>query len=269
MMKLVEPMLAEKKLIETARLVPLCENDLYGEQQKIDGDRLLIHVESGDVRAISRNGLPLAGVKADILGQFKNMKGRWVFDGELFERRYYIFDLLEGAGRSFIDEPLWRRYETLATFFASWNPHHVNLLPMHTDHAAKIDLAQFVIAEHCEGTMFKLLDSKYRPGVRSDDWLKWKLWYDIDCHVTAVRRDGKSNMALTVYRDGEPVEIGECTANAGDGQRVKLGDVVTVKYGYFSGSRLVQPTKPRLQLDKDPLDCSYDELVHGGTAVRL
>lgn len=269
-MKFIEPMLADKKLIDFARVVPLCEDDLYGEQQKIDGDRLLIHVEDGDVRAMSRNGLPLAGVKADILGQFKGMKGRWVFDGEYFERRYLIFDLVEGAGRSFTDEPLWRRYKTLQTFFEQWNPHHVSLLPLHTSHAAKVELAQFVIAERCEGTIFKLLESPYRVGVRSDDWLKWKLWYDIDCHVTELRRDGKSNMVLTVYRDGKPVEIGEVTANAGDGRHVKVDDVVTVKYGYLSAAgRLVQPTKPRLHMhgDKAPTDCSWYDLVHQGLAV--
>lgn len=270
-MKFVEPMLAEKA--DKSRLVALCEDDAYYAQFKVDGDRLLMHVEDGNVRAMSRKGLPLAGVRKNITAEFATMKGRWVFDGEHVDNHYLIFDLIEGAGRDFHDTPIGERYTILEHFFEQWQPADcIELLPLDRTHEEKAKLASFVIANGCEGLVFKLCSetSFYRSG-RSFDWLKVKFRNQVDAFVRALNVNGHRNMLLAVFRDGKPVDIGECTALAGDGSHVKVGDVVTVTYQHMSlaKQRLIQPTFPKIRHDKAAEECLWEQLVFEPKVTRV
>lgn len=75
--------------------------------------------------------------------------------------------------------------------------------------------------------------------------------------------DGKQNLRLAVYRDGKKVDVGDCTARAGDGLAIKKGDVVEVRYLYVGANgRLYQPTFPKIRDDKAPHECTWDQLVH-------
>jgi hypothetical protein len=114
-----------------------------------------------------------------------------------------------------------------------------------------------------EGVMFNRLQASYEFGRRSFSLLKVKFIKDVDCVVTALNLDSKANMQLAVYDGDELRIIGECTALAGDGARVKPGDVVTVQYLYAldpSAPRLYQPTRPRIRTDKSPRECVLDQI---------
>jgi hypothetical protein len=113
-----------------------------------------------------------------------------------------------------------------------------------------------------EGVIFRRLDAGYIQK-RSSNLLKYKFRHDADCVVTALGTKGKANMALGLMSCGSLVDVGECSALTGDQHRIRVGDVVTVTYLYASSDRrLVQPTKPRLRRDKDPADCTIDQLFY-------
>ena len=74
--------------------------------------------------------------------------------------------------------------------------------------------------------------------------------------------NGKDNLLLGVYRDGEMVEVGKVSALTGDGPRVSIGDVVTVKVLYASAAgKLYLPVTPHLRTDKSRTDCGYEQII--------
>lgn len=261
-MNIIRPMKAEDA--GEKRLVALCEDPQYAGESKVDGDRVLVHVGEGEVFFASSTGKPARyapAIRKDFAG-FANSPVPWIFDGELCENKYYLFDLIQAAGLVTPQHPFWERRRVLEEFYSRWNPGSaIVLLPSYTDQADKANLAMTVKRNRGEGLMFKRLDAPYVPNSRSSAMLKVKFRKDVDCVVTEIGRDGKNNMVLSVYRDGELVEVGDCTALAGDGKRVAVGDVVCVKIMNVSKDfRLYQPTYPKIRTDKEASECLWEQL---------
>lgn len=259
-----------------SRLISLCEDFRYAGEPKVDGDRVLVHIGEGSVFFASSTGKDARGsaaIRKDF-EPFATSDSVWVWDGELCNGVYHLFDLIIGGSLVTPDMPFVERRSVLEEFFARWAPSPaVQLLPSYTDHYDKALLAKTIKQEKGEGLMFKRLDAPYLPGKRSDAMWKVKFRKDVDCVVTCsvcrqincehmlVSRDGKNNMVLSVYRDGELVEVGECTALAGDGKRVQVGDVVCVRLlNVTKDFRLYQPTLPRIRSDKDATECLWEQL---------
>lgn len=258
------------------RLVALCEDDAYYAEQKVDGHRCMMHVQDGQVRAITRNWNEVTGVPQSIFRQFDVMVrqgGRWIIDGEWLNGTFYVFDVLCAGDQSFLDEPYENRRTFLENFFPSWNPVGITLLPVARTHEEKIALAQHVMSAGCEGLVFKKVSSVYYQA-RSECWWRVKFRNTIDCFITELNSDGHHNIVLSVLlADGKEFTVGECTAEAGDGKRgykFKIGDIVEVTYQYASDEgKLIQPTLPRVRKDKSRDECTYDQLVFANREVKV
>jgi bifunctional non-homologous end joining protein LigD len=81
---------------------------------------------------------------------------------------FYVFDVLYYKDRSLLDEPLIKRKELLKEIL----PQHPQV--RYTDHLLEQgeDLFQVVESRGMEGIVAKKINSKYQPGVRSNDWYK-------------------------------------------------------------------------------------------------
>lgn len=262
-MKFHKVMLATKATPD--RLVPLCEDDAFWAEQKVDGDRCTVHIDEGKVRAVTRNGNTVSGWSTWHSQQFAPVLAtnqRWVFDGEFLNKKFHVFDLVEGGGNSYTNTPLGDRRAKLEAIFGTWKPNGVTLLPVARTHLEKCELAQEVLALGGEGLVFKLRTSTIEQR-RSEAWLKVKFRQTVTAEIMGLCRDGHSNIVVGVLRDGVLTEVGECTAEAGDGARgVKfaVGQLVEITYQYCSNAgKLVQPTLPRLRTDIDKPD-SWPEL---------
>lgn len=247
------------------------QSDRHFADQKVDGHRGLLHIDDGRIAMISRQGLDLP-VKPYIYEPFKPLltMGRWVFDGEYLNGQYYLFDIVEGGGFITPATPYEERRLFLGEFYGRWNPQHVHLIPVYRTTEGKARLVEQISSQGGEGVMFKVRTAPYRSG-RTDSIVKAKFRNDVDCVVTRLGMDGKANMQLSLYTDdGVLVEVGHCTALAGDGPRVKVGDVVTVIYQNASkGHRLIMPTKPKIRTDKTSVECTLDQLVYTNKEVFL
>lgn len=269
-MDLISPMLAEQA--NNDRLLPLCHDDAWAAEQKIDGHRLVLHIDGGRIFPMSRSGRDLR-VSPAVLKAFEGFTtttNRWVFDGEYLDGSYWVFDLVHTPGLVQESTPFSLRRDVLEHFWdqIDWPP-NVGLLPSHRDKAAKLHLALTMQHDHHEGVIFRRLDAPYVQK-RSSNLLKVKFRHDVDCIVTDLGRDGKANLALSLYDGSNLIEVAECTALAGDKGRIAIGDVVQVTYLYASADRrLVQPTMPRIRRDKAPIECTMSQLVHANRAVRL
>jgi bifunctional non-homologous end joining protein LigD len=82
-----------------------------------------------------------------------------------------LFDLLELGGRSTLELP-WRDRRALLESVADDLPRGVQLARTYTDGPSLVDAAE---QQGMEGVIAKRVDSVYRPGKRTTDWVKIKV----------------------------------------------------------------------------------------------
>lgn len=264
---ILRPILAES-LSDLRRLPEYAANDQWLFEQKIDGHRLMVHVDDGKANPVNRAGEPKSTmVTRAILAEFERLTtGCWAFDGEIVGSTFWIFDMPLACDMVEPSTPYITRRQVLDCFFPGWapNPAIIRLLPYASEHKAKLELAARLLREGCEGLILKDRDFTYVSGKRSRSLLKAKFVHDIDCEVVELRRGGKDNIVVACYDDtGRQIELGEVTALAGDGATIKVGDVVCVKYAYAVDPRrprLVQPTLPRIRDDKKGEECLLSQI---------
>lgn len=260
----MKPMLAERELAgwDLARFV---RDPFWALDQKGDGERRLVVAGKGELLSLNRDGIPastrLSPAIAAELNRFRGLTVPIVFDGELIGDTFWLFDLPIAPGLTVNDEYRVRR-TALNSIVATLDSPVVRILPVAWDEDAKQRLVDAVVEAGGEGFVAKHIQSIYEPGLRGRRWVKVKLTKDVDCVVTAISPTGKENMVVVMYdADGKEVEVGEVTRLAGDGAKVKVGDVIAVKLLYATvDNRLFQPTLPRIRTDKRPEECTIDQL---------
>jgi ATP-dependent DNA ligase len=253
--------------IDQKTLVRRLEDDAWAASEKIDGMRLLAVVDNGHVTAYGRDGQvinPPTAVMVTITRALPS--NQFILDGELLrqEGRYVVFDLVRAGDLISRETPFAKRYETLRHLakLCEWGSRStLSLLPLTTDPYEKVRLVKELATSGAEGVILRRLTGQYSPGARSSDVCKHKFFRDVDCLVVAAGEDGRNNFTLGLYDNGKVVEVGKVTALAGDGPKITVGSVVTVKYLRFTkDGRLREPTLPRLRTDKRPEECLMDQV---------
>lgn len=205
----------------------------WAHEVKWDGMRVLVDVHDGRVRAHSRNEndvtvsfpelLGLAGVLDDALldgevvalgagvPSFAALADRMhVRDGararRLAERNpvtLIVFDLLRLDGEDLRDQPLSERrarLEALGLADVAWQ-----VPPTYADGQVLLDAAE---QQGLEGVVSKRLSSRYRPGLRSRDWLKFPIRPTGSYVVGGFRHETGSDHRLGALLVGEPTADG-------------------------------------------------------------
>lgn len=209
---------------------------------------------------------------------------------------YVVFDILEKDGFPFIDFPLMERLHILRESLHE-GPHTV--ISDYIDREGE-KYYEAILEHGLEGLIAKQKTSIYRPGERSSEWLKLKAIKSVDCVVFGytLGKGARSNLfgslLLGLYNDGVPVYVGRVGTGFADSllkelkkmldqikTRVKpfesfdipndstwVEPIIVVEVGYqeFTASRrLRSPRLLRLRNDKDPHDCTVDQV--NGTAL--
>lgn len=168
----------------------------WGFELKFDGYRVMASSDSSGVRLRSRNGADATRWFPEIATTLHAVAGRrLIVDGEVcvlddigrsdFDRLharaskrgpdpnepvvFCVFDVLVSRGMSVMDRPLVARKKLLDPLRGLPSVLVVDLIPEQGE-----ALYQHVLALKLEGLVAKRLDSPYRPGERSMDWLKIK-----------------------------------------------------------------------------------------------
>jgi len=260
------PMLADK-VKDRGGIDEILTGDHWVLERKIDGHRLAVHHRPGrrDV-GYKRNGA-LTNVAKGITEMLAPYDTEIILDGEwVGNRTLWVFDMPVGFGCETCT--LERRRDKLEVLFdqgselLGWDRSSPMRLLDQIGGDERPDFVEALRGRGAEGVIAKQIGSMYRPGKRHTSWRKLKFTHDVDCFVTRLRIGGKDNFGLgMIGRDGDVVEVAECTRGAGDGGRVKIGDVVTVKCLYSTPEdKLYQPTYPKLRDDKAPTECTIDQL---------
>ncbi|HMG29400.1 MAG TPA: non-homologous end-joining DNA ligase [Jiangellaceae bacterium] len=194
----LRPMLAV-----SGRLPPTRDDDAWSYELKWDGVRMLAHVAPSSVRLVGRSGIDATIAYPELAGLSAALGGRTcVLDGEVavlgadgssdfgalaprmhvrsatraqelavrVPVTYIVFDVLRLDGRSTLALPYTERrklVEELVPAGPSWQ-----VSPAFTGGGA--DLLEASRRMGVEGIVAKRLDSPYRPGQRSTEWVKVK-----------------------------------------------------------------------------------------------
>lgn len=250
---LVRPMLAEP----TTKI--LVDSDWIVEP-KMDGQRLLIQVDDGNVRLYNRAGVYSNLSPSDmVIEPFRWFTDSWLFDGEYVKGTYWVFDLLY-ARMNLIREPWFARHAALKALFEEW-PFTDNVQRVvAVDDPSRVEA--FVDSQReagNEGVVFKHAESIYRPG-RQDSWRKYKFTKTVDCVVMTLAVGGKDNCSVGLF--WSPEDLREVAKVSLKGKSpVQPGDVVEIRYLYrTSKDRLYQPVLLSKRGDKTAAECTVEQM---------
>jgi bifunctional non-homologous end joining protein LigD len=244
---------------QAARLI---QNPNYGGQEKENGKRRIVVRNGNQVFCFNREGekrnLPPAVVKIIL----QHHLTRFVIDTELcgtvIAPRVRIFDSLilgdELLGQQEYQFRLNRTHEE----FDNFNPMFFVLYTARTPEE-KLALCKKLYAENAEGMVFKRMDAIYKQG-RAGQHFKLKFWKDADVVVIGPSPEGHDSVEIGVYKNGKLHRISGVSLIGRE--RVKAGDVITVKYLYATKNlHIVQPIMLQKRDDKQPKACTADQLV--------
>ncbi len=259
----IRPMLAEE--VDQGRLPTYAADDKVVFQQKLDGHRVMLHVSDGKVSVIGRGGQDSQHSPLFARDSHSSVTklGDVVLDGELIGQTLWLFDMPFCRGIVAEASTYGDRMTALERLFEAWNPDPAayRLLRTARTMEEKAELARDCLKDGMEGVMIKRLDAPYKAGKRVSTVMKAKFVKECDVVVTAVGVGGKDNYELGVYRDGELVNVGRCSA-IGKAQ-VGVGAVIECRYLYFAvEDRLYQPRMMKVRTDKGATECLWSQFDH-------
>ncbi len=243
----VKPMLA--KPVDQ----PFDKNGWYFEP-KWDGYRAIAEIGGGEVKLYSRNGKSFADIYKPVVDSLKRIKHDCVLDGEIIAirngredfhtlqqyqekaapLRYQIFDLLYLDGRDLRGEPLHERKDLLQKIIPKDD------VLRYSEHVMR-DGGKFfqkMRRQGREGMIAKNASSRYREGVRGDEWLKIKSVHEQEAIIigyTEPRGSRKhlGSLVLGAYVNGQLRYVGHSGGGFTDTElkqlRAKLQKIAVIK----------------------------------------
>lgn len=198
---------------------------------KLDGFRMMAYIEPGKVKLQTRNLKDYTGKFTQITAALQKWKRSAVIDGEVVMLNekdhsdfnalqnwrsdadgplyYFVFDLLWLDGKDYMNEPLYRRKSVLKSIL----PKSSVVIYQSEIMTHGIPAYKMAQGEGLEGVVAKRIDSIYRPGVRTKDWLKLKVNQEDDFVICGyTRNEGVatfSTLILGTYKEGKLSYVGE------------------------------------------------------------
>jgi ATP-dependent DNA ligase len=191
---------------------------------------------------------------------------------------YFVFDITHFRGKDIRNLPLEKRRKVLSEVVKRIGNPSVKLMPQVS--SEEYDLSVYfntLVNDGGEGIIVKDLRQAYGVG-----WAKMKKSYDVSCFISGFKQgsgkysEGVGSIALSVYHEGEPVEIGfasgftdDIRADMGENPGKYLRRVVDIFTQEIQDSkrskdnkvgRLRHPTFFRFRDDLNAEDCTSEKL---------
>ncbi len=237
-------------------------------QQKLDGQRVLAHVHSGDdVVPTNRSGQQTQVAQA-ILEGLSLLPPGTVVDGEVVGDRYWLFDVLKLGTREVTSLGCEARYTLLCDEVDPGLTGPVAVLATAFGVKAKRALYQKLLASKAEGVVFKDRTAPYTPGRPASKGSQRKYKFVKSADVVLLSNAGNAYQ-MAVYDGATLFEVGKVFAGTTNASRkvidgllaAKRPPVAEVRYLYATDDhQLFQPVFVRLRDDKKPRACDRAQL---------
>jgi bifunctional non-homologous end joining protein LigD len=227
--------------------------------------------ECADFERLDGELVALSGKFSDALQRDK--QERLVSITRMAETKPMAFVAFDMPTDKLLRTPYWRRREALVGWSAKGLPTQITLSPYSDDPAWVTRVAE----QGLEGVIAKRTTSRYQPGKRSADWVKFKNVHRISAMVAGYRpgsgsRSHFGNMQLVLLgEDGATfVEIGDVGTGWTDRQthelkaRLDAGETLIVEIEALNRSAdniLRFPVFKGVRTDVTVLDCTVAQLA--------
>lgn len=234
-------------------------------QQKLDGERVLVHVGE-ELLVTNREGQKKALDPKQFSGLSYLPHGT-IVDGELLDNAYWLFDVLAFAGDDVKDRGYLERFEILDGEVEPALTGDIRVLPIAVGKKAKQKLHDKLRAANAEGLIFKEREAPYTPGARTAAMRKFKFLKSAD--VVILENAGNAYL-MAVYDGKQLFEVGKVFAGTTNASRKALDaalargerPVCEVRYLYATdGHQLFQPVFVSSRSDKAAKACLRAQLV--------
>lgn len=256
--KQVSPMLAS-----TSKDMKFRKSNNWLYEIKWDGYRMICNHSAESTVLYSRNGIDYSKKFPALIESLKQLPKEAIVDGEVVsldsegvakfqwlqhyeedpkgQLVYIVFDLLYLDGHSIAHLPLEDRKELLKTL--------VEDLPQiqYSEHL-KGGGKQFfeeIKKKGLEGIMGKKSDSAYYPGIRSEDWVKFKTKESLEtviCGYTKSESRPFGSLILGLFENNELRYVGNC----GTGFTVSQQKELTIQFDEITQTKSPFPSKVNL-----------------------
>ena len=240
-------------------------NDDIVAQQKLDGERVLVHVNE-EMLVTNREGQKKS-LDVSMFSGLSYLPHGTIVDGELLGGQYWLFDVLQFAGDDIKSRGYLERFEILDGEVEPALTGDIRVLPVAVGKKAKQKLHDKLRAANAEGLIFKEREAPYTPGARSAAMRKFKFLKSAD--VVILENAGNAYL-MAVYDGKKLFEIGKVFAGTTNASRKALDSalargerpVCEVRYLYATDDhQLFQPVFVSPREDKAAKECLRAQLV--------
>ncbi len=282
--KYIKPMLATQ-----AKEIFDHQDWLY--ELKWDGYRVMAHLHNGSAKLYSRNGVSYTEKFSPVTKELNSISHDAVLDGEMvivneeglpdFQKlqnynpdttkgtlRYYVFDLLHLNGIDTVSLGLKERKSLLPELLEDLQR------VIYCDHLEGMGSVFYnrAIEAGMEGIIAKKANSRYFPGLRSEDWLKIKSTESAEvfiCGYTDSEKGAKlfGSLILGSMDKGNLVYIGNCGSGYDNKEHKNLQkqlDKLRVENSPFNKKLNLKGRKPNWVKPELICEVKYSEITKSG-----
>ncbi|OQM27051.1 WGR domain-containing protein (plasmid) [Leptospira interrogans serovar Hebdomadis] len=246
--------------IDEEELSTYVEDDQYGAQEKLDGNRMMIRKIGDNVEGINRKGLIIA-ISQILHDHSLSFSEDFILDGEVIGDVFFPFDIFSKDGKDIQHLPYQERYAILESILKDQDEiFHIVKLVKSTK--GKKVLLEELREKQKEGIVFKDLNASYKAGRPSSkgSQIKFKFYETATVSVETVNL--KRSVSMRLYNGNEWVSVGNVTIPV-NFAIPKENDIIEVRYLYaYKGGSLYQPTYLGTRTDADENDCDLKQLKY-------
>ncbi|MEO8843168.1 MAG: WGR domain-containing protein [Kofleriaceae bacterium] len=256
---------------DEADLAKFLADDSMIAQQKLDGIRVIVHVNEGGLVPTNRDG-KVTQLAGQALGGLAYLPHGTIVDGEVLGDAYWMFDVLQLAGEDVRSRGYLERWELLDNELEPALTGEARVLQVATTANQKRALHDKLREANAEGIVFKQRDAPYTSG-RVTTQRKYKFVKSADVMIV----ENVGNAYRMCVMDGKAMfDCGNVFAGTTNASRndldARLGrkerPVAEVRYLYATDDhQLFQPVFVRLRDDKLGKACLRDQLVRTDRTV--
>ncbi len=235
----------------------------YIMQEKIDGRRLIVGVTEAGVVGYNKT-YDMQTLPKWLMEDLEMLTGGpWVFDGEITDGAYYVFDISATPRGELQKTDFKTRSALLHSLVEAWEPSRVKTLATWDDPVSKLGHFLALRIRDAEGVVFKT----GRMMSDSSVTYKHKFYKSVDCVVTQQRVNGKRTCEIGLM---DKIAAGPIYANIGkvkveydiQDKMSTIDQVIEVRYRQVSMTgKLIEPVFMRLRDDKKAYACTTDQLM--------